>query len=93
MTIRRGASDVTLRLSFPKLNDSEGEATEARVHIEFAFRHGYVRNAEFQEIDNAYEHMSVQHSRIHDFAHSPFLGFRDQYPSAIPSLRDSLAPT
>ena len=27
-----------------KLSDSEGEAAETQVHIEFAFRHGYVGN-------------------------------------------------
>src|SRR5438270_1232057 len=36
-----------------KLRDCEGEAAETQVHIEFAFRHGYVGNAEFQAIDNA----------------------------------------
>src|SRR5438045_9002307 len=40
-----------------KLSDCEGEAAETQVHIEFAFRHGYVGNAEFQAIDNAYEHV------------------------------------
>src|SRR6266478_6608238 len=40
-----------------KLSDSEGEAAETQVHIEFAFRHGYIGNAEFQAIDNAYEHV------------------------------------
>src|SRR5207302_3097457 len=29
-----------------KLSDSEGEAAETQVHIEFAFRHGYISDAE-----------------------------------------------
>ena len=36
-----------------KLSDSEGEAAETQVHIEFAFRHGYINNAEFGAVDNA----------------------------------------
>jgi four helix bundle protein len=37
-----------------KLSDSEGEAAETQVHMEFAVRHGYIGNAEFQAIDDAY---------------------------------------
>jgi len=36
-----------------KLSDSEGEAAETQVHIELAFRHGYIDHAEFQAIDDA----------------------------------------
>ena len=43
-----------------KPSDSEGEAAETQVHIEFAFRHGYIGNAEFQAIDGAYEHILGQ---------------------------------
>src|SRR6266496_1869395 len=43
-----------------KLSDSEGEAAETQVHIEFAFRHGYISDAEFQTIDDAYEHILGQ---------------------------------
>ena len=39
-----------------KLNDSEGEAAETQVHMEFAFRHGYINNAEFETVNDAYEH-------------------------------------
>ena len=35
-----------------KLSDSESEAAEAQVHMEFAVRHGYIGNAEFQTIDD-----------------------------------------
>jgi len=47
-----------------KLSDSEGEAAETQVHIEFAFRHGYVSEAEFCDIDNAYEHILGQLVRM-----------------------------
>src|SRR2546421_10452365 len=47
-----------------KLSDSEGEAAETQVHIEFAFRHGYIANAEFQVIDEAYEHLLSQLVRM-----------------------------
>ena len=38
-----------------KLSDSESEAAETQVHIEFAMRHSYVSEVEFREIDSAYE--------------------------------------
>ena len=47
-----------------KLSDSEGEAAETQVHIEFAFRHGYISNAEFEPIDDAYEHILGQLVRM-----------------------------
>jgi four helix bundle protein len=49
-----------------KLNDSEGEAAEAQVHIEFAFRHGYIGHADFHAIDDAYEHILAQLVRMID---------------------------
>ena len=49
-----------------KLSDSEGEAAETQVHIEFAFRHGYVGHAEFEAIDDAYEHILGQLVRMID---------------------------
>jgi len=38
-----------------KLSDAEGEAAETQVHLEFAFRHCYIADAEFATLDNAYE--------------------------------------
>jgi four helix bundle protein len=49
-----------------KLSDSEGEAAETQVHIEFAFRHGYIDHADFQVIDDAYEHILGQLVRMID---------------------------
>ena len=46
------------------MSDSEAEAAETQVHIEFAFRHGYIANAEFQVIDEAYEHLLSQLVRM-----------------------------
>ena len=43
-----------------KLSDAETEAAETQVHIEFAVRHGYVTEAEFREIDDAYERILGQ---------------------------------
>jgi four helix bundle protein len=43
-----------------KLSDSEGEAAETQVHIEFAFRHGYIGHVDFHAIDDAYEHILGQ---------------------------------
>jgi four helix bundle protein len=47
-----------------ELSDCEGESAETQVHIKFAFRHGYVGSAEFQAIDNAYEHILGQLVRM-----------------------------
>ena len=49
---------------------------ETQVHIEFAFRHGYVRNAEFQEIDDAYEHILGQLVRMIDHPEKWVIGVR-----------------
>jgi four helix bundle protein len=49
-----------------KLSDSEGEAAETQVHIEFAFRHGYIDHADFEAIDDAYEHILGQLVRMID---------------------------
>src|SRR5437660_3547335 len=49
-----------------KLSDSESEAAETQVHMEFAVRHGYIGDAEFQAIDDAYEHILGQLVRIID---------------------------
>src|SRR5881392_2433692 len=49
-----------------KLSDSEGEAAETQVHIEFAFRHGYVGNTQFLNVDDAYEKICAQLVRMID---------------------------
>src|SRR5881296_3186753 len=59
-----------------KLCDSEGEAAETQVHIEFAFRHGYIANAEFQEIDDAYQHVLGQLVRMIDHPEKWVIGKR-----------------
>ena len=46
------------------------------MHIEFAFRHGYVGNAEFQAIDNAYEHILGQLVRMIDHPEKWVIGPR-----------------
>jgi four helix bundle protein len=43
-----------------KLSDAEGEAAKRHVHLEFAFRHGYVSRDEFLSLDDAYEKISGQ---------------------------------
>jgi four helix bundle protein len=41
--------------SVSKLSDSEGEASETQVHLEFAFHHRYLCRDEFLSVDDAYE--------------------------------------
>jgi four helix bundle protein len=59
-----------------KLSDSEGEAAETQVHIEFAVRHGYIGSAEFQGIDDAYEHILGQLVRMIDHPEKWIIGER-----------------
>jgi four helix bundle protein len=59
-----------------KLTDSEGEAAETQVHIEFAFRHGYISNAEFEPIDDTYEHILGQLVRMIDHPEKWVIGRR-----------------
>ena len=49
-----------------KLSDAEGEAAEARVHLEFAFHHRYVSRDEFLSVDDAYEKICAQLVRMID---------------------------
>jgi hypothetical protein len=46
------------------------------VHIEFAFRHGYISDAEFQAIDNAYERVLGQLVRMIDHPEKWVIGPR-----------------
>src|SRR5213080_1247583 len=49
-----------------KLSDSEGEAAETQVHLEFAFHHRYVSRDEFLNVDDAYEKIGAQLVRMID---------------------------
>src|ERR1044072_1625648 len=49
-----------------KLSDAESEAAETQVHLEFAFRHRYMANAEFGSLDDAYEKIIGQVFRMID---------------------------
>ena len=59
-----------------KLSDSESEAAERQVHIEFAVRHGYIGHAEFEAIDDAYEHILGQLVRMIDHPEKWVIGGR-----------------
>ncbi len=43
-----------------KLNDAEAEAAETQVHIEIAFRHSYLSQEVFDEIDDACDKVLAQ---------------------------------
>jgi four helix bundle protein len=49
-----------------KLSDSEGEAAETQVHLEFAFHHRYISRNEFLSVDDAYEKICAQLVRMVD---------------------------
>jgi four helix bundle protein len=53
-----------------KLNDAEAEAAETQVHLEIAFRHGYVDEEAFHELDDAYEKVIGQLVKMIDQAPS-----------------------
>lgn len=43
-----------------KLSDAETEAAETQVHAEIAWRSGYLTEAQFKEVDAAYDHILGQ---------------------------------
>jgi four helix bundle protein len=51
-----------------KLNDAEGEAAESQVHIEIAFRHSYLDERLFEELDDAYDKVIGQIVKMIDQA-------------------------
>ena len=57
------------RASFvSKLNDAESEAAETQVHVEIAFRHGYLKQEVFDEIDDACDKILAQLVKMIDDA-------------------------
>ena len=49
-----------------KLSDSETEAAETQVHAEVAWRCGYLNEATFKELDEAYDHILGQIVKMAD---------------------------
>jgi four helix bundle protein len=47
-----------------KLSDSESEAAETQVWLEFAFRCGYMTEQNFEELNEGYEHVLSQVVRM-----------------------------
>ena len=76
-TLRRhGASDGSTAGIHFQTSAIRNEAAETQVHMEFAFRHGYIGNAEFQAIDDAYEHILGQLVRMIDHPEKWVIGGR-----------------
>jgi four helix bundle protein len=51
-----------------KRNDAEAEAAETQVHIEIAFRHSYLKQEVFDELDNACDKILAQFVKTIDHA-------------------------
>jgi four helix bundle protein len=51
-----------------RLNDAEAEAAETQVHIEIAFRHHYLSQQVFQELDDACDKILAQIAKMIDQA-------------------------
>ncbi len=51
-----------------KLNDAETEAAETQVHVEIAFRHGYLKQEVFNELDDACDKILAQIVKMIDCA-------------------------
>jgi four helix bundle protein len=51
-----------------RLNDAEAEAAETQVHIEIAFRHRYVTQQVFEELDDACDKILSQLVKMIDHA-------------------------
>jgi four helix bundle protein len=52
-----------------KLSDAESEAAETQVHLEFAFHHRHIAEAEFRSLDDSYEKIIGQLVRMIDQRH------------------------
>jgi four helix bundle protein len=52
-----------------KLNDTEGEAAETQVHLEFAFHYRYIAKAEFRSLADSYEKIIGQLVKMIDQSH------------------------
>jgi four helix bundle protein len=51
-----------------KLSDAEAEAAETQVHAEIAFRHGYLKQQVFDELDDACDKILAQIVKMIDHA-------------------------
>jgi four helix bundle protein len=51
-----------------KLNEAETEAAETQVHLEIAFRHGYISAETFAQLDDAYDKIIGQIVKMIDQA-------------------------
>jgi four helix bundle protein len=51
-----------------RLNDAEAEAAETQVHIEIAFRHHYLSQQAFEELDDACDKILAQIVKMIDHA-------------------------
>jgi len=51
-----------------KLNDAATEASETQVHLEIAFRHGYIYQETFEELDDACDKIIAQIVKMIDQA-------------------------
>jgi four helix bundle protein len=51
-----------------KLNDAETEPAQTQVHVEIAFRHGYITEQVFAELDDACDKILAQIVRMIDHA-------------------------
>jgi four helix bundle protein len=51
-----------------RLNDAEAEAAETQVHIEIAFRHHYLSQQDFEDLDDACDKILAQIARMIDQA-------------------------
>ena len=59
-----------------KLSDSEGEAEETRVWLEFSWRCGYLSQAEANELDDHYDQIIAQLVRMIDRPEQWIIGTR-----------------
>jgi len=59
-----------------KLSDSEGEAEETRVWLEFSWRRGYLSRAEATELDDRYDQIIGQLVRMIDRPEQWIIGTR-----------------
>src|SRR5437773_5684677 len=75
-----------------KLSDSEAEAAETQVHLEFAFHHRYISRDEFLNVDDAYEKIGAQLVRMIDEPEKWLIRPRRSATRSSPFRRFALSP-
>jgi len=72
-----------LKSFIAKLSDSEGEAAETQVWLDYAFAYGYISNEEHQKLYDKYEHIIAMLINISTKPENWVLAFKNPHPKNL----------